>query len=64
MLFRSLSGASTETALQIGYTVADLIAKAGVGVLIYLIAVRKSAVEYGDDSSMHATSQPAPNSSR
>ena len=62
--YTSLSGASTETALQIGYTVADLIAKAGVGVLIYLIAVRKSAVEYGDGSSMHATSQPAPNSPR
>jgi bacteriorhodopsin len=58
--YTSLSGASTETALQIGYTIADLVAKAGVGVLIYLIAVRKSAVEYGDDGSMHATSQPAP----
>ena len=30
--------ATTETALQIGYTIADLVAKAGVGVLIYLIA--------------------------
>ena len=58
--FTSLSGANTETALQIGYTIADLVAKAGVGVLIYLIAVRKSAIEYGDSGSMHATSQPAP----
>jgi bacteriorhodopsin len=60
--YTSLSGATTETALQIGYTIADLVAKAGVGVLIYLIAVRKTAVEYGDDGSMHATSQPAPTS--
>jgi hypothetical protein len=30
------------------YTIADLIAKAGVGVLIYMIAVRKSQAEYGD----------------
>ena len=47
--YTSLSGATTETALQIGYTVADLVAKAGVGVLIYLIAVRKTAVEYGEE---------------
>ena len=58
--YTSLSGASTETALQIGYTIADLVAKAGVGVLIYLIAVRKSAIEYGDSGDLHATSQPAP----
>ena len=58
--YTSLSGASTETALQIGYTIADLVAKAGVGVLIYLIAVRKSAIEYGDPGDLHATSQPAP----
>ena len=57
--YTSLSGASTETALQIGYTIADLVAKAGVGVLIYLIAVRKTAVEYGDDGHLHSTSQPA-----
>ena len=57
--YTSFSGASIETALQIGYTVADLVAKAGVGVLIYLIAVRKTAVEYGDDGHLHSTSQPA-----
>jgi bacteriorhodopsin len=57
--YTSLSGPTTETALQIGYTIADIIAKAGLGVLIYLIAVRKSAVEYGDAGHMHATSQPA-----
>jgi hypothetical protein len=41
-------GGSVETAVQIGYTIADIIAKAGVGVLVYIIAVRKSAVEYGE----------------
>jgi len=44
--FTSLSGGTVETAVQIGYTIADIVAKAGVGVLIYVIAVRKSAIEY------------------
>jgi bacteriorhodopsin len=44
--YTNLSGGSVETAVQVGYTIADLIAKAGVGVMIYLIAVRKSEVEY------------------
>jgi len=35
------------TSVQVGYTIADVIAKAGVGVLIYIIAVRKSAAETG-----------------
>ncbi|MFC4291021.1 bacteriorhodopsin-like [Sphingorhabdus arenilitoris] len=46
--YTNLGGGSVETAVQIGYTIADLIAKAGVGVLIYVIAVRKSAIEYPD----------------
>ena len=45
--YTSLSGASVTTGVQIGYTIADLIAKAGVGVLVYLIAIRKSAYETG-----------------
>lgn len=44
--YTDLGGGTVETAVQIGYTIADLVAKAGVGVLIYVIAVRKSAVEY------------------
>lgn len=43
--YTSLSGAAVETGVQIGYTIADLIAKAGVGVLIFLIARRKSTSE-------------------
>ena len=46
--YTNLSGADIEVGVQIGYTIADLIAKAGVGVLIYLIATRKSQAEYGD----------------
>jgi bacteriorhodopsin len=44
--YTNLAGGTVETAVQVGYTVADLIAKAGVGVMIYIIAVRKSEVEY------------------
>ena len=46
--YTNISGAATETYVQIGYTIADIIAKAGVGVLVYIIAVRKSQAEYGD----------------
>lgn len=49
-----LGGPNVETALQIGYTIADLIAKAGVGILVYMIATRKSQIEYGDNSAAHA----------
>ncbi len=43
--FLGLEGSTVETALQIGYTVADIVAKCGIGILIYVIAVRKSAYE-------------------
>ncbi len=45
--YTNLSGGSVVTGVQVGYTIADIIAKAGVGVLIYIIAVRKSEDEYG-----------------
>jgi bacteriorhodopsin len=45
--YTNLTGGSVITGVQVGYTIADIIAKAGVGVLIYIIAVRKSAAEYG-----------------
>ena len=45
--YTNLSGAAVVTGVQIGYTIADLVAKAGVGVLVYLIAVRKSVSEVG-----------------
>jgi len=40
-----LTGAEAATAVEIGYTVSDIVAKAVFGVVIYLIAVRKSATE-------------------
>lgn len=46
--YTSLSGSAVTVGVQVGYTIADLVAKAGVGVLIYLIATRKSAAEYGE----------------
>ena len=46
--YTSLSGSAVTVGVQVGYTLADLIAKAGVGVLIYLIATRKSRAEYGE----------------
>jgi bacteriorhodopsin len=46
--YTSLSGTNVTVGIQLGYTIADIIAKAGLGVLIYLIATRKSQAEYGD----------------
>jgi bacteriorhodopsin len=37
-----LDGATANTVIQVGYTIADIVAKAAFGVLIYMIAVRKS----------------------
>jgi bacteriorhodopsin len=48
--FADIAGPTAETIIQIGYTLADLLAKAVVGVLIYMIAVRKSAIEAGHDA--------------
>jgi bacteriorhodopsin len=42
-----LEGTTALTVVQIGYTIADLVAKAGFGVLIFLIAVRKSEADMG-----------------
>jgi bacteriorhodopsin len=37
-----IEGATASTIIQVGYTVADIVAKSVFGVLIYMIAVRKS----------------------
>ncbi len=39
------AGAAGETLLQVGYTIADLVAKGGLGLFIYAIAVAKSEAE-------------------
>ncbi len=40
-----LTGGTATTAVQVGYTVTDIVAKAVFGVLIYMIAMRKSEHE-------------------
>ena len=52
--YTGLGGGTVETSIQVGYTIADIVAKAGVGIMVYLIAVRKSQAEYGT-----ATANPA-----
>ena len=37
-----IEGAAASTIIQVGYTIADIVAKSVFGVLIYMIAVRKS----------------------
>ena len=46
-IFFGLGGGVSETVVQVGYTVADIVAKAGFGILIYMIAVRKSQYDMG-----------------
>ncbi|MBA4760707.1 bacteriorhodopsin-like [Sphingomonas sp.] len=43
--YAGLSGGTVTTTIQVGYTIADIVAKAGLGILIFLIAVRKSEAE-------------------
>jgi bacteriorhodopsin len=40
-----IDGASANVAVQVGYSIADVVAKAAFGILIYAIAVRKSEAE-------------------
>ena len=41
----TLSGGAAVTVIEVGYTLADVIAKAVFGVMIFMIAVRKSNAE-------------------
>lgn len=41
----TLTDGTTIAAIEVGYTIADIVAKAVFGLLIYLIAVRKSELE-------------------
>ncbi|TVP56405.1 MAG: xanthorhodopsin [Halomonadaceae bacterium] len=45
-----LTGGAAVTAVEVGYTVADIVAKAVFGLLIFMIAVRKSEHETGKAS--------------
>jgi bacteriorhodopsin len=42
-----IGGITALTVVQVGYTIADLVAKAAFGVLIFMIAVRKSQADIG-----------------
>jgi bacteriorhodopsin len=52
--YANVTGATADTLIQVGYTIADLVAKAVVGVLIYMIAVRKSEIEGDSPAPAHA----------
>jgi bacteriorhodopsin len=51
--FVGFDGGAAETIVQVGYTLADIVAKAGIGVLIYVISMRKSRAEFPE---LYATS--------
>jgi len=40
-----ITGGNATTAVQVGYTISDIVAKAMFGILIYMIAARKSESE-------------------
>lgn len=45
-----IAGSTAAVGVQVGYTIADVLAKAVFGVLIYMIAVRKSEYEVSRDA--------------
>ena len=49
-----LTGGTASAAVQIGYSIADVVAKAVFGILIYMIAVRKSESEGFDGDAAQA----------
>jgi len=52
-----LTGDVAQVAVQVGYTVADIVAKAVFGVVIYMIAVRKSEIEMATSRSAAVPAQ-------
>jgi hypothetical protein len=40
-----LSGGAGQCGLQVGYTIADIVAKVGLGIYIYMIAMAKSEAD-------------------
>lgn len=59
-LFGAGSGASAEVALQVGYSLADITAKCGYGIMIYHIARSKMAAEGAREAEANAAAaQPA-----
>jgi bacteriorhodopsin len=54
-----ISGAGAEVALQVGYSVADIAAKCGYGLMIYAIARSKMEAEGLTESGLAAAGEPA-----
>jgi len=51
------TGGNATTAVQVGYTIADIVSKAVFGVLIYMIAIRKSEAENYAGSALPAATK-------
>ena len=49
-----ITGGTATTVIQLGYTIADLLAKAGLGILIFMISSRKSRAEAHGDTGHYA----------
>ena len=45
--YAGLTGGTVVTTIQIGYTIADIVSKVGLGIIIFLIALRKTEAEAG-----------------
>jgi bacteriorhodopsin len=54
-----ITGTAATVGVQIGYTIADVLAKPVFGLLVFAIAVAKTKVDQGDDSLPIATAQAA-----
>ena len=53
--FIGMTGGAVTTGVQLGYTLADLISKVGLGILVYIISVRKTANERSESGVQGAT---------
>lgn len=52
-----LNGAAAHTAVQVGYSIADVIAKPGMGLMVWAIASRKSANERPDEALLRSSAE-------
>lgn len=57
--FLDISGASAVVAIQVGYTIADVLAKAGYGMMIYAIAREKTEADGWVDSTANTPAMAA-----
>jgi hypothetical protein len=57
--FFGLTGGLTEISLQVGYSIADILAKVGYGLMIYWIARVKTEADAEEQAQAHGRLQPA-----